>query len=76
MILNLILDYPFFELEEWREAVRTSEASQSAVYSWKSVGIHNWLERAISNVDTIGLVVLPANLPERIGMPDDWDDES
>jgi hypothetical protein len=76
MIMNLILDYPFFELEEWSDAVRTAEASDSAVYSWKSVGISNWLERVISNVDTIGLVVLPKSLPEHIEMPDDWDDES
>ena len=49
--------------------------NQCRLYTWKTVGRANWLERGISNVDAAGIVALPNSLPDRIEMPNDDVDE-
>jgi hypothetical protein len=72
--ISIILPGSFHQLEDWQDAVRFAEQTHGAVYSWKTSEAHNWLERGISLVDVLGLVVLPDSLPVEIEMPDDPDD--
>ena len=69
--LTVCLPASFHQLEALQEAVRLAEQTHGAVYSWKTTGRHNWLERGLSLADVLGLVVLPDGLPEEIEMPDD-----
>ena len=73
MIQNLLLriDAPFFNLEDAPKALALAEERHGVVYTWKTTCRANWLERRLSIVDAAGLVVLPATLPDTIGMPDD-----
>jgi hypothetical protein len=41
------------------------------VYSWKTEGRYNWLERGFSVVDVLGLTILPDGLSNKIDLPDD-----
>lgn len=53
---------------------RTPEAE---VFSWKTIGRENWLDRGTSLSDVLGLVVLPPGLSDSLEMPDDpSEDES
>ena len=65
------LDFDLFQLEEWRAASRKARMSHGSIYTWKTVGRSNWLEKRPSVVDALGLVVLPAWLPDYIDLPDD-----
>ena len=69
--LNLLADVELFPLEEADEAQRRSRRAGGAVYSWRTTGRSNWLERGISCVDVLSLTVLPRSLPDYIDMPDD-----
>ena len=73
MTLNLWLEFErdFFELEQADQAIKVARLSGSDVYTWKTTCRSNWLERGLSNVDALGLVVLPAGLNDIIDMPDD-----
>uniref|UniRef100_A0A7C4CCD0 Uncharacterized protein n=1 Tax=candidate division WOR-3 bacterium TaxID=2052148 RepID=A0A7C4CCD0_UNCW3 len=73
MRCTLSIDVParFYQLEEHARAQRLAERTGRAVYTWKTTGRANWLERQFSNVDALGLVLLPSGLPETIAMPDD-----
>lgn len=69
--LSVLLPCDFHFLEDWKDAVRFAEQTHGAVYSWKTSGNQNWLERGISLVDVLGLVVLPDGMPAEVEMPDD-----
>lgn len=69
--LHLELDVEFFQLEEYERAASLAENNNGAVYTWKTVGKHNWLENGVKIVDALGLVVLPDSLPGTIHMCDD-----
>ena len=56
-------DVDFYQLEASRTGGR--------LYTWKTIGLSNWLERNLSVADVAGLIVLPDGLPETIDMPDD-----
>lgn len=73
--LTLYLEKKVFMLEEAERAGRAAERADGAVYSWKTSGRANWLERGFSRADVLGLVVLPRGLPPVIDMPDDPDEE-
>ena len=81
MSLDLDLDPPrtvdvrLFDLLEWREAVALAQETGGAVYTWKTTCRANWLDKYMSNVDAVGLIVLPSSWPERIEMPDDAEEE-
>ena len=70
MLTNQI-ETEFFELEEAYEAEQLTQRTHSQVYSWKTVGRSNWLERGLSISDVLGLVVLSIDLPDSLDMPDD-----
>lgn len=73
MKLNLLLAFEtdFFQLEEAARARRAAKVSHSEVYTWKTTASSNWLERRLSCVDALALVVLPSGLGDTIDMPDD-----
>lgn len=60
-----------FQLKEWQDARKKAQATNGRVYSWKTTGTANWLERGFSLVDSLGLVVLPRGLPRTMTMPND-----
>lgn len=61
----------FYYLEEWRLARSAARRNRTSVYSWKTSGRANWLERGYSCVDCLGLVELPRGLSDTLPMPDD-----
>ena len=73
--LELEIETEFFDIVEAAEAEATALSCNGRVYTWKTVGRHNWLERGFSNVDSAGLVVLPVVLPDRVKMCDDQLDD-
>lgn len=75
LALEVILETKLFQLEEHQKATALARQLPGVVYTWKTTGRSNWLERGISLVDSLGLVVLPAQLPDLIEMPDDAPDE-
>ena len=74
VVLELEIETEFFDIEEAAEADALAISRDGRVYTWKTVGRHNWLERGFSLVDSAGLVVLPVLLPDRIKMCDDQPD--
>ena len=73
MKLSLLLqfDLEFYETEEIMLAQQFARKLNRTLYSWKTIGRSNWLERGLSIADVLGIVVLPLGLPEYIEMPDD-----
>jgi len=69
--LQVELEVTLFGLEEAEQATAAALRSGYVVYCWKTTGRWNWLERGLSCVDTLGLVLLPTGLPDTIDMPDD-----
>ena len=74
-MLNAILpngtETRLYRLEEADEAERVARQSNTEIYCWKTTGRANWLERGLSIVDVLGLVLMPKGLPNVIDMPDD-----
>lgn len=69
--LDGIFEFEFFELEELKDAEQYAEKVDGSIYSWKTIGYSNWLEKRLSIADVLGLAVLPNGLPDWIGLPDD-----
>ena len=65
------LEYEFFQTEELKSAEQYAKEINGSIYSWKTTGKSNWLEKNLSVVDVLGLAVLPKNLPDWINLPDD-----
>ena len=65
------IESDLFSLEEAIIAEEFARLTRGAVYCWKTSGVQNWLERGLSIVDVLGLIVLPSNSPDFIGMSDD-----
>ncbi len=74
--LQVILETELFQIEDRKKAAAFAHRFPGVIYTWKTTGRSNWLERGMSLVDSLGLVVLPARLPAHIEMPDDPPDES
>ena len=73
--LELEIDTELFDLVQAAEAEALAISCNGRVYTWKTLGRHNWLEHGFSNVDAAGPVVLPMSLPDRVKMCDDQLDE-
>jgi hypothetical protein len=69
--LCLELDLTVYNTEEIDKAREFALESNGVLYCWKTSGISNWLEKGLSMVDVLGVVVLPRGLPDQIDMPDD-----
>ncbi len=69
--LQLRLDTKFYFSDELDGMAKSVAESNGRIYSWKTTGNKNWLERYVSIVDTLGYVVLPVGLPYIIEMLDD-----
>lgn len=74
--LHLEIDTEFFQIEQASEAESLANSTSGGVYTWKTVGKANWLEQGFSNVDALGLVVLPLTLPDTIKMCPDEDEDT
>lgn len=68
---SLSLDLELFQLEEATEAIARAEQIKGVLYSWKTTGVFNWLERGLSISDLLGIVILPKGMPDQIELPDD-----
>lgn len=66
-------EFETFELEQAGQAEQLAAETNGAVYSWKTTGSSNWLEKGLSIVDVLGITVLPKDAPEWIDLPDDED---
>lgn len=73
--LELLMETEIFELDDGIRAEALAESACGRVYTWKTIGKHNWLEHGYSIVDAAGLVVLPRSLPDTIRMSDDAGEE-
>jgi hypothetical protein len=60
-----------FQLEDARYTKTLAQEINGVVYSWKTEGRYNWLERGFSVVDVLGLTILPDGLSNKIDLPDD-----
>ncbi len=69
--LEPIVTTDFYQPEEWRLARSAARTNRTSIYSWKTSGRANWLERGYSCVDCLGLVELPQGLPDEVPMPND-----
>ncbi len=73
--LELLIDAEMFEIEEATDAEALANSTGGRVYTWKTIGKHNWLECGYSISDVAGLVVLPATLPDNLQMCEDLEKE-
>ncbi len=71
LTLGLLIDAECFDTSEIENAEQLAESTGGHVYTWKTVGRRNWLERGYRIVDAIGLVVLPDVVPDKVKMLDD-----
>ena len=71
LTLSIDIETEFYNLEEAVRAREIAKASGEEVYTWKTTGRSNWLERRLSCVDALGLVLLPPGLDDTIQMPMD-----
>lgn len=71
----LLFDVEVFQTEEFQQVKVKAETSKGEIYSWKTSENSNWLEKGFSNVDVLGLIVLPQDLPVQIEMPDDINED-
>lgn len=65
------IQFEFFELHKIEEAKIYAQKTNGSIYSWKTTGKSNWLEKRLSIVDVIGLAIMPKDLPDWINLPDD-----
>jgi hypothetical protein len=76
LTLHLEMEVEFFQLDEIERAEALAREQSRVIYTWKTIGRHNWLENGAHNVDAAGLVVLPASLGDRVSMcPDELEEE-
>jgi hypothetical protein len=69
--LSIYLDADLFQIEEIGEVERLATETSSQVYTWKTIGRSNWLDRGASISDALGLVILPQGLPDYMELADD-----
>ena len=69
--LDRAFEFEFFELEDLKNAAQYAEKINGSIYSWKTIGYSNWLEKGLSVTDVLGLAVLPKGMPDWIDLPDD-----
>ncbi len=73
--LELLIDAEAFDTAEAEKADALAISTNGRVYTWKTIGKHNWLEQGFSRVDALCLVVLPPSLPDTVKMFDDMLEE-
>ena len=73
LTLEIEMESPLFQTTQPQEAEDYAKQHACNVYTWKTTGRTNWLEKGFAKSDTLALVALPNNLPDTIHMPDDPD---
>lgn len=69
--IYLSFDVEFFNIEQIAEAEQKAIETNGDLYSWKTSGISNWLEKGLSLSDVLGLLIIPREFPEQIDLLDD-----
>jgi hypothetical protein len=69
--LNVDVDLVFFDTHEQEQAQAHASRTDGAVYTWKTAGRCNWLERGFKLADRLGYFVLPGGLPRYIKLAAD-----
>lgn len=69
------IEFECFGTENAHDVENLAQESDGVVYSWKTEGRYNWLEKGFSIVNVLGLTILPNGLPDIIDLPDDDDNE-
>jgi len=64
-------EFECFEIEEAQDVERLATETVGSVYSWKTEGRYNQLQKGFTVVDVLGLTILPKGLPDLIDLPDD-----
>ncbi len=64
-------EFESFELEQARDAELLAADTNGHVYSWKTIGNANWLEKGLSIANVLAITVLPKDSPDWIDLPDD-----
>jgi hypothetical protein len=70
------LSIELFDLEHALQLNTLAIQTNQEIYTLKTEGHSNWLERGIHIVDELGLVLLPKNYPDIINLPDDNSDDT
>ncbi len=65
------IDAELFDTNEYDRVQAIVKHSNGVVYTWKTTGHFNWLERGYKLADRLGFLVLPKQLPETIDLDDD-----
>jgi hypothetical protein len=65
------IEFECFEIEDACNTETLAQETNGVIYSWKTEGRYNWLQRGFSVVDVLGLTILPAGLPDEIVLPED-----
>ena len=71
LTLPIHLEADCFDTSQAELAGRTAQQKSMEIYSWKTSGKSNWLEKGFQRSDVLNLVLLPQGLPGTIDMPDD-----
>ena len=71
ILIQVQLDTPTFPTTEPQEAQAYIDQHGGSIYTWKTLGDQNWLEKGFARSDTLAFVVIPESLPDTIQMPPD-----
>lgn len=69
--LLIQIDSPMFHTTQSEDAQEHADSTGGTVYTWKTSGKQNWLEKGMTRVDAFMFVVLPKEWPDTIDMLDD-----
>jgi len=69
--LDGVFEFEVFEVEELNNAEQYAEEIDGSIYSWKTIGHSNWLEKRLAIADVLGFVVLQKELPDWLDLPND-----
>ena len=68
--LHIEMDVELFDLTDIKKVEAQAKETNGTIYTWKTIGRANWLDQGASNVDALGLVIIPRS-PDRIKMSED-----
>lgn len=71
LTIPIYLKAECFDTSQAELAEHTAQQKSMEVYSSKTTGKSNWLEKGFQRSDVLNLVLIPQGLPDTIDMPDD-----
>lgn len=64
VVFSQNLSFDIFDIESANDVYILAAKNNGVVYSWKTEGKYNWLEKGFHVVDVLGLTILPEGLPD------------